>query len=144
VVGPEIVQRYVEPGRVRIVWRDFAWIGEESRLAAQAARCAGQQSRFWDYHDLLFARQRGYNNGTFARPNLQGFAAELGLDTAAFNTCLERGEDLPQIQQELTAARQAGITATPTFVVGGRRLAGAQGLNQLAAALDAELARLGQ
>ncbi len=140
---PDVVQRYVESGRVRLVWHDFAWIGEESRLAAQGARCAGE-SQFWAYHDLLFARQRGANTGTFARGNLPRFAGERGLDTAAFGACLERGADLAAIQQAVTSGRLAGVTATPTFVVGERRIGGAQGVTRIAAAIDAELARLGQ
>jgi len=126
------------------VWHDFAWIGEESRTAAQAARCAGQQRKFWEYHDYLYHHQRGTNRGQFAPASLKQFASELGLDRAAFDACLDQGADLPDLQQLLAQGRAEGITATPTFVVNGRRIAGAQSINQIAALLDAELACVGQ
>jgi len=75
-VKPELVRRYIDTGQVKLVWHDFAWIGEESRLAAQAARCAGRQGKFWEYHDLLYNRQRGENQGQFSPANLQTYAAE--------------------------------------------------------------------
>ena len=129
---------------MKLVRHDFAWIGEESRTAAQAARCAGQQSKFWEYHDYLYHHQRGENRGQFSPANLQAYAADLGLDTAAFADCLQRGADLPEIQQLLAQGRAEGIRATPTFVINGQRVAGAQSVNQVAALLDAELARAGQ
>ena len=144
MVEPELAKRYIDEGKVKLVWHDFAWIGEESRLSAQAARCAGRQGKFWEYHDHLYNNQRGENGGQFAAPNLRQFAATLGLDTAAFDSCLERGEDVPAIQQELTAARSEGIAATPSFKVNGQRLVGARGIEAFAQAIDAELAKLGQ
>jgi protein-disulfide isomerase len=113
-------------------------------LAAQAARCAGQQSKFWEYHDYLYANQRGINSGQFSTANLQAFAAQLRLDTAAFNSCLERGEDLAQIRGQLAAGRERGVNTTPYFIINGQRLAGAQSLNRFLESLDAELARSGQ
>lgn len=144
MVAPEIVKRYVETGKVKLVWHDFAWIGSESRQAAQAARCAGRQGSFWEYHDHLFNNQRGENRGQFAPENLKRFAAELGLDRAAFDSCLDRAEDIPSIQQDLATARAEGITATPSFRVNGQRLVGARSVDAFVQAIDAELAKLGQ
>jgi protein-disulfide isomerase len=143
-VKPELLKRYVETGRVKIVWHDFAWIGEESRLAAQGARCAARQGKFWDYHSHLFNNQRGENRGQFAAANLKQFAADVKLDTAAFNTCLDRAEDIPTIQKELADARAAGVTATPSFFINGQRLVGARSVDAFVQALDAELAKLGR
>ena len=131
----------METGQVRYVWHDFAWIGEESRLAAQAARCAGRQGKFWEFHDHLYNNQRGENRGQFAPPNLRQFAAELKLDAAAFDSCLDGAPDLAAIQQELATARAEGIVATPVFVLNGQRMAGARSLEQLGAAIEAELAK---
>lgn len=121
---PELQKQYIATGKAQIVYHDFAWIGEESRQAAQAARCAARQSKFWDYHDILFANQRGYNQGQFSADRLRGFATQTGLDGAAFASCLEQGADLPGIREELTAGRQNGITATPVFIINGQRFAG--------------------
>lgn len=143
-MAPEIIKRYVESGKVKLVWHDFAWIGSESRQAAQAARCAGRQGKFWEYHDHLYNNQRGENRGQFSTDNLKRFAGEVGLDGGSFSACLERGEDLPVIQQELTAARSEGITATPSFKLNGQRLVGARSIEAFVQAIDAELTRLGR
>jgi protein-disulfide isomerase len=142
-VKPEIIRQYVESGRVVMVWHDFPWIGEESRVAAQAARCAGQQGRFWDYHAHLYANQRGVNRGGFSGENLRGFAAELGLDAGAFGACLQQGAGLTEIQREFAEARAKGMTATPVFEINGQRVAGALPVSRFAELIEAELARRG-
>lgn len=143
---PELKQRYIDTGRVRLVWHDFPWIGEESRQAAQAARCAGAQGtdRFWDYHDYLYQHQRGENAGQFASSNLKAFAAQLGLQTDAFNTCLDAGQDLPELRRALQDGRQMGISGTPFFVIGDQRRSGVPTVQQLAALLDSQLAAVGR
>jgi protein-disulfide isomerase len=143
-VKPELVRQYVETGKAVMVWHDFPWFGEESRTAAQAARCAGEQSRFWEYHAHLYERQRGANRGAFSPDNLRAFASELPLDASAFGACLEQGADLPEIQREFAAARTAGITATPTFEINGQRVAGALPVSRFAELIEAELARRGR
>ena len=61
---PQLIEQYVGAGQMRIVWNDFAWYGDESRVAAQAARCAAREGLFWGYHDILYAHQRGINQRT--------------------------------------------------------------------------------
>jgi protein-disulfide isomerase len=141
-VKPSIEQQYVQTGKLVFVWRDFPWIGEESRQAAQAARCAGDQGRFWEMHDLLYASQRGYNQGQFSAANLKAFGVRLGLDATAFNACVDAGADLPALHEEFQAGRARGIAATPYFLLNGRPVAGGT-FARLAAAFDAELQRLG-
>lgn len=128
---------------MRIVWHDFAWIGPESRQAAQAARCAGKQDRFWEYHDHLFQNQRGENRGQFSAANLKAFAGTLGLDAPTFGSCLDEAAGIPAIQLDLTIARQGGINATPSFALNGQRLVGALSVSALVRAIDAEVARSG-
>ena len=144
MVEPQLKQAYIEPGKVKLVWHDFTWIGEESRTAAQAARCAGQQGQFWAYHDYLYAHQRGENAGQFSPQNLKSFAATLNLpDTAAFNACLDSGRDLQAIRDAFAQGRARGIVATPYFLIDGQPREGLPTLNQFSALLDAELARVG-
>ena len=73
---------YVADGRVKFVYRDFAFLGPESIKAAEAARCAGDQGKFWEYHDYLFSHQNGENQGGFADPKLKSFAVGLGLNAS--------------------------------------------------------------
>ena len=92
--GParQLEAEYVSTGKVRFVFRHYAFLGQESRWAAEAAECANEQGRFWDYYEKLFTEQGGENVGVFSKPNLQRFAGELSLDTASFNKCLTSGK----------------------------------------------------
>ena len=90
-VLPSIEEEFVSTGQVKVQARPIAFLGEESDLAAQAAECANDQERFWEFHDTLYANQRGENKGAFSRENLKRFAEALELDTAAFGSCLDSG-----------------------------------------------------
>jgi protein-disulfide isomerase len=87
-VLPQIKTKYIASGKANFVFQDFAFLGPESTRAAEAAKCAGAQGKFWDYHDTLYQSQNGENQGAFADPKLKGFAKTLGLDITQFNTCL--------------------------------------------------------
>ena len=138
---PALVSQYVDTGKVRFVWRDFAWIGDESYLSAQAARCAGQQGHFWDYHDYLFAHQRGENLGTFSQANLLTFAATLGLDSVSFGKCMNSGAEPKAVQASIRYAVSLGIDVTPAFVINGELHIGAPPASRLNAFVDSYLAR---
>jgi protein-disulfide isomerase len=86
---PLLVRRYGDTGQVRFVWRNFENYGNESRDAAVAAYCAGEQGQFWEFKDVLFQNQRGVDQGAFSENNLRRFAQEAGLETTAFNSCLD-------------------------------------------------------
>jgi len=144
VVEPQLIRQYVDTGKVTLIWRDSCPTQAKSRRAAQAARCAGQQGQFWEYHRHLYANQRGENQGQFSVANLRAFAAALKLDTAPFNACLDAGGDTGAIQEDLSAARARNVNATPYFFMNGRAIVGAGSFNQFATALDTELRRLGQ
>jgi protein-disulfide isomerase len=141
---PKLMQQYVDTGKVKFVWRDFAWIGTESYLAAQAARCAGEQGHFWAFHDALFANQRGENLGMFSQPNLGIMAANLGLDTNSFGACMNSGTEPKTIQTSIRYAVSLGIDVTPAFVMNGDLHIGAPPASRLNAFVDSYLARAGQ
>jgi protein-disulfide isomerase len=143
VVEPQVLRQYIETGKAKLIWHDFPWIGQESTRAAQAARCAGRQGQFWEYHDYLYAHQRGENQGQFSAANLKAFAAALNLDVGTFGACLDKGEDQTAIRQDFNAGRTRGVNATPYFHVNGRPSVGAGPFAQFAEALDAELRRMG-
>lgn len=138
-VRPQIVAAYIDTGKAKLVWHDFAWIGAESRAAANAARCAGDQGRYWEYHDLLYANQRGENQGAFSTANLKAFGAQLQLDPATFHACVDGGTYGAAVQADFADVRQNGFTGTPTFVVGGQRIVGAQPFAVFEAAIEAIL-----
>lgn len=113
-------------GKVRFGYFHFAFLGEESFWAAEASECAADQARFWEYHDALFARQNGENQGAFSKDNLKQFAVELGLEAEAFNACLDSGQHAATVQNESAFAQALGVRSTPSFVLNGQPIVGGQ------------------
>lgn len=136
--APELIRRYIDTGKAKLVWKNFAWIGTESKIAAQAAACAGDQAKFWEYHDYLYTHQRGENAGAFTAPNLKTFAGALALDRAAFDSCLDSGRYGAAVEKDAAEVRSLNLTGTPSFTVNGVRVPGT--LASLSAAIDGQLA----
>ena len=116
------MQEYVEGGTLRIEWRDFPYLGQESLNAAIAARAAQEQGRFWEYHDLLYRNQPG----GFPDEKLVGLAHEAGLDAERFEADLASGEYEQIVTSNFREGQQRGISGTPTFVINGQVLSGLQ------------------
>ncbi len=133
------MQRYVEDGTLRFEWRDFPYLGEESRRAAVAARAAQEQGEFWEYHDLLYQNQGAENSGAFSDENLIGFAREAGLDVERFEGSFTSGRYEPLVNRVFRGAQDAGIQGTPSFNINGRVLVGAQPLETFEQAIEEEL-----
>ena len=138
-VEPQIRAAYIDTGKVRLAWHDFPWIGQESKDAANAARCAGDQGKFWPYHDLLYRSQGGENSGAFAVARLKAFGAQLGLDATAFNACVDGKSHAAAVAADFADAGAKGFNGTPTFLIGTQRIVGAQPFTVFAAAIDAAL-----
>lgn len=137
----QIDEAYVLPGKVRFLYRNRILIGDESVWAGEAAYCAGEQGRFWDYHDKLFESQNGENRGTFSKPNLKRFANTLGLDGNSFGSCLDSDRYAQQVRAESVEGQRRGIQATPGFFVNNTKLDGALPFQDFKAAIEAELRR---
>jgi protein-disulfide isomerase len=108
-----IIKNYVTAGKIRFTYKDFAFLGPESKKAAEAARCAEDQGKFWEYHDYLFNHQNGENQGNFADPKLKSFAKTLNLDQTAFSKCLDTGKYTQVVADSATEGRDAGVQGTP-------------------------------
>ena len=121
-VLPPIEEEFVSTGQVKVQMRPVAILGQESELAAQAVECANDQGRFWDFHDVLFANQRGENRGAFVSDNLKRFAEALALDTAAFDSCLDSGKHASTVSNDTSTARRIGVNKVPTILVNGREV----------------------
>jgi protein-disulfide isomerase len=94
----------------------------ESHWAAEAAECANQQSKFWEFHDKLAAVWVGENIGTYTKANLEKYAADLKLDTASFNQCLETDVTAAIVQADVNQATSLGLPGTPSFILNGKVL----------------------
>ena len=117
----------------------MAFLGEESQWAAEASECAADQDKFWEYHDKLFASQNGENQGAFSKDNLKKFAADLKLDAAAFNECLDTGTYSQTVQMQTSTANQLGVNSTPAFIVNGYPVLGAQPFETFQQIIEGEL-----
>lgn len=109
--------------RIKYVVRNYPMrdLHSEAAKAAEAAECASDQDKFWEYRDVLFQRQAALDV-----PSLRQYADELGLDVNRFSTCLGSGEKAEVVLADLRDGSAYGVTGTPTFFINGRKLVGAQ------------------
>ncbi len=131
-----LVPQFINTGKAKVVYHNFAFIGRESTQAALAAECANDQGKFWDYATYLFDHQAGENVGTFADANLKRFAEELKLDMATFNACFDSNKHGALIQKELDEGRALNIRATPSFYINGQFIEGLLPQEQFAAIIN--------
>ena len=135
---PQILSNYGD--RVRFVYRDFPLtsLHENAVKAAEASECADDQGAYWKYHDLLFQNQAALDDAS-----LKSYAASLGLDTAAFDECLDSDSNMSEIQKDYQDGIAAGVQGTPAFFVNGVLIQGAQPYTVFQAAIEAALADSG-
>ncbi len=141
----QIIDTYVRTGKVYFIFRNFPIVDrstpdQESHTAAAGAVCAGQQGKFFEFHDLLFANQTGENIGDFTAKRVQAMAATLGLDTGKFNSCLGDSATANTVAQDFAAGIKAGVDSTPSFLINGKLVAGALPFQQFQTTIDAAIA----
>ncbi len=134
----QIEKDYVDTGKAKIYFKHFPLnsIHPDAQKASEAAECAKEQGKFWEYHDILFVNQQALSIN-----DLKKYAADLGLDTAKFNSCLDSGAKKSQVEKDASDGDNAGVTGTPTVFVNGRPIVGAQPYSSFKAAIDSELAK---
>ena len=133
---PELIEKYVKDGTLRIEWRDFPYQGEESVRAALAARSAQAQGKFWEYHDLLYYNQSSGNSGGYSEENLISLATKAGLDAQRFEEDLRTARYAGVVQADFQEGQSLGISGTPTFVINGKVLVGFQPLDVFEQAIE--------
>lgn len=136
---PQLVSEYVASGTVRFQYRDYAFLGPEAIRAAEAAACAADQGAFWHYHDTLFLNQGGPNSFSDAR--LKQMAEMIGLDTGAFNSCLDSGEKRAEVEASVAEGQAQGIDSTPTILVNGVEVEDWFDFNAVSQAIEDALAQ---
>jgi len=132
----EIATRH--PQDVRIIYRNLPLdsLHPRARASAEAAACAGEGNKFWEYHDKLFA-----NNRALGDDELRKYAAEVGLDAAAFDECVKSRKHASAVEADVQEAKKIGISGTPAFVVNGILLTGLQTADALDVVIQEELGR---
>jgi protein-disulfide isomerase len=133
----EVLSRY--PDSVRLIHRHFPHdsILPFARPAAEAAMCAEEQGKFWEFHDGIFAL-----NGRLDASSFLAIGADLDLDPGALGECLEERRYEKFVQEDLLAGQAAGVTGTPAFFVNGIAMKGARDADDLSRVVDSELARI--
>ncbi|MGW8767974.1 DsbA family protein [Streptomyces sp. NPDC055815] len=133
---PALVKKYVENGTLRIEWRNFPIFGEESENIARASWAAGQQGRFWEFHKAAYAE--GAKEKGFGKDRIAALAKEAGVaDAARFARDSEGAAAREAVRADQEQGYALGATSTPSFLVNGRPIAGAQPLETFTEAIEA-------
>ena len=144
---PQIVDTYVATGKVYFTYRSMGNFvsdnlrtgGVESKEAAEAAYCAADQNKYWEYHDMLFANWKGEEVGSFTANRLMAFGEALGLNMDEFRSCYNGNKYANQVQQDSTDGLAAGIKATPSFLINGKLVEGALPFSDFQQQIEAAL-----
>jgi protein-disulfide isomerase len=151
----KLIDEYVATGKIRFEYHPFSFLDHtlsldaggsvtasgdgESVRAAEAALCAADQGKFWQYHDTIYANYDGENQGAYSEARLVDMAKLIGLDTSTFTTCLDQGTHKAEVESLYAQAVQSGVTQTPSFGVNGE-VSPYNGYDDLKARIDAALA----
>ncbi len=126
-VFPSLKKDFIDTGKVRLAHADFVFLGPESFAAAEAAYCAADQGKFWEFHNLLYQTEikDGHeNNGNLTNSLFADLAKQLNLDPAAFNSCVTNRKYQQKVLDETNQGKGIGVRATPTFFVGNVKIEG--------------------
>jgi protein-disulfide isomerase len=139
---PLFVNQYVKTGKVRLAYVNFPLgIHAHAFPAAEAAMCAAAQDKFWQMHDALFSTQARWENLPSPAPVFDSLAQATGVDMKRWRDCVSSGKMRPLIQADHDRAERAGVSATPSFMIGDKLLAGAMPLDELQKAIDSAMVK---
>lgn len=141
---PELVEDYVETGELRIEWREFPYLGEDSTTLAHAAYAAGQQDLFWEFHEDYFAEEREQHSGADLEAEIDEIADETGLDSEQLRDDMDTTEAEEHTQADFDAGQELGINGTPAFFVNGEPVLGAQPTPTFVEAIESALDDAGE
>lgn len=131
----QIEEEYIRTGKAKLVYRDFPLsFHQNAQKAAEAAECADEQDKFWEYHDLLFERQSEWSNIGISK--FKQYAGEIGLNTSEFNKCLDSGKMASEVKKDFQDGQSYGVSGTPAFFVNGEMLVGAQPIGVFRQVID--------
>jgi len=114
---PEIEEKLIDTEKANLVFIDTMLIGRDSLKAAEAAYCANEQEKYWEYHSFLFANQLEVDNGWASVDSLKGYAFNLELDMDSFERCIDSGKYEKKVKFNASETEKNGITEIPSFVI---------------------------
>lgn len=143
LTAPDVKQRLVETGQIRLRLMDFPLqIHRNAWTASLSAACANEQGKFWEMHDAIFAAQDRWNTQATGNPLkvMVELAGGLGLNVSQFESCVETRKYQANVQAHMKEAERRGVSATPSFIIGGKLIPGAIGYDTFKAYVDSALA----
>ncbi len=135
-VEPQLIDAYVRTGKIRIIVRPLFQTGEDSLLAAHATECAGEQQHYFAMRTAIYADQGGLFAAESITAGLSQRAQSIGLDGAAFDSCMQSDKYRLPLLTGYTRAKEAGIISRPVFEINGQRIIGARQFSEFAAIID--------
>ena len=135
----QIRKEYIETGKAKMVYKDFAFLGPESYAAAQAAECAKDQGKYWLYHDALYREEiadNQENNGNLSSERLKELALEIGLNQSEFSSCFDSKKYETEVNDDYAEAQGLGVKATPTVFINDQKFEGALPFSVFQEAID--------
>ena len=136
-VEPNLISDYVKTGKVKFYFRNYAFLGPASTLAANAGECANDQGQFWAFHDYMYQHQPDESDTSmYTVDNLSQIAGTLGMDQSQFQSCLSANQDNDKVSKDSTEGQAAGVSGTPTTFVNGIAIVGAVPYSQIKTAID--------
>jgi protein-disulfide isomerase len=132
---PKIKEDYADTGKVKIVFKNFPLPShDKAQKAAEAGECALEQGKFWEYKEKLFQNQQA-----LSVDDLKKHAQDLGLNIEQFNSCLDSGKFAAEVGDDLKEGQAAGVSGTPTFLINGEKLLGAQPFSEFQRIIEDKL-----
>lgn len=136
----QIIKDYVDTGKAVFYFRDYAFLGAASTLAANANGCANEQGKFWDFIAYMYQNQPSESDTSmFTNENLTTVAGQLGMSTDQFSSCMTSNKYAQQAAQDLADGQKAGVSGTPTIFINGLPIVGAQPYSAFQTLIDQEL-----
>lgn len=114
---PTVKTNYIDTNKAKLYFVDFPFLGADSPIAAQATYCAGDQGKYWEYHDYLYSNQGDIQGGWASAASLKSYAGTLGLDAAKFNSCLDSGKYADRVSHNKDIGTSKGVQGTPMFFI---------------------------
>lgn len=138
---PQLIRDFVSTGQITYEFRDWAFLGPDSQRAAEAAFCAEEQGKFWQYHDTIFMNHTAQNVGDYTAPKLKEMARQIGLDMEQFNSCYDNGTYKQDVQKSYDEGKSLGVTGTPNIMINGQIIQWDGTYASLKAAIEQALAQ---
>lgn len=141
-VEPRLRDEYIKTSKIKMVFRNFQILGQESDAAGAASECAKDQGKFWAYHDELYKAETAdgrENNGNLNRDLFLMLAQNAGLDMTAFVSCLDSNKYIELVKKETADGQAMGLTGTPTSYINGEQVVGAQPYSVFKSVIDIAL-----